>query len=57
MISVFKKKQAYEIAIGKAPKPAESAYSTDFTKLQFCERLRAAVLSAAFFAASIMITS
>jgi hypothetical protein len=42
MISLFKRERAYKIAIGEELKPAEPAYPTNLTKLQFKDRLIAA---------------
>ena len=42
MISLFKRKRAYEIALGKEPKPAKPAYPKKLTKLQFRDRQIAA---------------
>ncbi len=42
MISLFKREQAYKIAIGEEPKPAEPSYPKKLTKLQFKKRLIAA---------------
>ncbi len=41
MISLFKRDQAYKIALGQQPKPAEPIYPCDLTKLQFKTRLLA----------------
>ena len=39
MISLFKKKEAYEVVTGKEPKPAQPAYPKKLTKMQYKDRL------------------
>ena len=39
MISLFKKKEAYEVATSKEPKPAQPAYPKKLTKVQYKDRL------------------
>src|SRR6266487_2291429 len=41
MISLFKKEGAYEIAVGKEPKPEEPAYPKKLTKVQFSRLITA----------------
>src|SRR5216117_3299519 len=39
MISLFKKKETYEVATGEEPKPAQPAYPKKLTKVQYKDRL------------------
>ena len=39
MISLFKKKEAYEVVISEESKPAQPAYSKKLTKMQYKDRL------------------
>ena len=39
MISLFKKKEAYEVATDKESKPAQPAYSKKLMKMQYKDRL------------------
>jgi len=39
MISLFKKKETYEVATDEEPKPAQPAYLKKLTKMQYKDRL------------------